>query len=130
MEVKTGKRPVMSRSPSVGLIDSVVRRQRKKSLGFNRSSPSRSRCVRSGSLVDDISPPSRSIRINAKLLQKSRSLPSRLIRSESNTLPLDDEELEKLKEEFLDNMLELFAVKYFRDLSLEDTVKYRNAWKL
>ncbi|KAI3573911.1 hypothetical protein IWW34DRAFT_854837 [Fusarium oxysporum f. sp. albedinis] len=41
-EAKTGKRPAKSKSPSVGLAQSHVIKQREKSLGVNRSSPSRS----------------------------------------------------------------------------------------
>ncbi|KAF4446550.1 hypothetical protein F53441_9824 [Fusarium austroafricanum] len=42
VEAKTGKRPAKSRSPSVGLAQGHVRKHREKSLGTNRSSPSRS----------------------------------------------------------------------------------------
>ncbi|EXK83420.1 hypothetical protein FOQG_12282 [Fusarium oxysporum f. sp. raphani 54005] len=41
-EAKTGKRPAKSKSPSVGLAQSHVIKQREKSLGVNLSSPSRS----------------------------------------------------------------------------------------
>ncbi|KAJ4322074.1 hypothetical protein N0V84_005012 [Fusarium piperis] len=48
VEAKTGKRPAKSRSPTVGLAQGHVRKQREKSLGKHRSSPSQpARIIRS-----------------------------------------------------------------------------------
>ncbi|KAJ4157478.1 hypothetical protein NW754_009121 [Fusarium falciforme] len=95
MEAKTGKRPAKSRSPSVGLAQGHVRKQREKSLGMNRSSPSRS----------------------ARTTRASKS-PQR----GTNTL-------EELRQEFLDNYLELLGVQEFADLDISERRDCVNAWK-
>ncbi|KAJ4176398.1 hypothetical protein NW755_014439, partial [Fusarium falciforme] len=95
VQVKTGKRPAKSRSPSVGLAQGHVRKQREKSLGMNRSSPSRS----------------------ARTTRASKS-PQR----GTNTL-------EELRQEFLDNYLELLGVQEFADLDISERRDCVNAWK-
>ncbi|RSL43695.1 hypothetical protein CEP54_014978 [Fusarium duplospermum] len=95
MQVKTGRRPAKSRSPSVGLAQGHVHKHREKSLGVGRSSSSRS----------------------ARTTRASKS-PQRGTKA-----------LEELRQEFLDNYLELLGAGEFTDLDMSERRDCVNAWK-
>lgn len=100
--VKTGKRRAASRSPSVGLAQRDVNKQRAKSLGSSRSSTSRS--------------PSPA--------RKSRSSKS----SKQKPGAISESDLAELRKKFLGNYLELLDARDFKDLDRDEKRACLAAW--